>query len=158
MEDLGFWWGKHDPALFQRVWRDMFSYFCKEKRLDNLIWVFTGSSAYCPGARFVDIAGTDQYQPDVTASPICTDAARDGRLYALTEFGFGIDTLRDNSTASYDFARLANSVKAAMPDSTYVLVWSDAWRIGNPRHTNQRALMNDPFFIAKEDLKRLDMR
>lgn len=156
--DLGFWWGKHDPALFQRVWRDMFSYFSGTKALDNLVWVFTGSPAYDPGPRFADIVGTDQYQPVVTPSPICTGAERQGRLHALTEFGFGIDELRDNSVAFYDFAKLARSLRETMPRSSYVLVWSDAWRIGNPRHQNQRSLMNDPFFIAKEDLQRLGLR
>lgn len=156
--DLGFWWGKHDGRLFQRVWRDMFDHMSRAKSLDNLIWVFTGSPTYYPGDRYVDIVGTDLYQPKVTPTPIVTQAVRARRLHALTEFGFGIDALRDNSTASYDFAELVGSLKAVMPDATYALVWSDAWRIGNPRHKNQTALMNDDIFIAKEDLTEIGWR
>ena len=40
-----FWWGsrayKDDPEPFKELWRHMFRYFTEEKRLDNLLWVYT---------------------------------------------------------------------------------------------------------------------
>jgi len=32
------------------------------------------------------------------------------------------------------------------------LIWSDAWRIGNPNHTNQAKLMNDSWIINRDDI------
>jgi mannan endo-1,4-beta-mannosidase len=153
--DRGFWWGRHDPGLFQEVWRDMFRHLSEVRHLDNLIWAFTGSLPYYPGDDFTDIVGDDQYQPEADVVPILADAEARDRLHAMTEFGFGIDKLRDNSVASYDFEILAKSMARNLPRSIYLLVWSDAWRIGNPRHRNQQRLMRNPHFMTREDLRRL---
>jgi mannan endo-1,4-beta-mannosidase len=150
--DRGFWWGRHEPALFHEVWRDMFACFSGEKRLNNLIWAFTGSPEYYPGDSQVDLSGIDVYQSRITRDPMIEHAVQRGKLAAITEFGFGLDHLRDNSTASYDFRELLESLKSAAPESVYALVWSDAWRIGNPRHSHQRELMEDDWIIGREDI------
>ena len=70
MNGAWFWWGPkkdsgNDGAQFVKLWRFMFDYFCKEKKLDNLIWVWGGSyevdSTFYPGDKYVDIVGTDTY-------------------------------------------------------------------------------------------------
>ena len=40
-----FWYGKGGGERFIRLWRSMFDYFVKERKLDNLIWVL----CHCAG-------------------------------------------------------------------------------------------------------------
>jgi Glycosyl hydrolase family 26 len=60
-----FWWGKQGPERFKKLWRTMFDYFVKERKLNNLIWVlcYTGqpNGDWYPGDQYVDIAGADTY-------------------------------------------------------------------------------------------------
>jgi len=60
-----FWYGKGGGANFVKLWRTMFDYFTKERKLDNLIWVMCHSGSpkadWNPGAAYVDIAGGDTY-------------------------------------------------------------------------------------------------
>jgi mannan endo-1,4-beta-mannosidase len=64
-----FWWGKHGPAGFRKLWAMMFDDFTRVRRLDNLIWVlgWAGQNvdpAYYPGRGQVDVAGADIYASD----------------------------------------------------------------------------------------------
>ncbi|MDE7146784.1 MAG: glycosyl hydrolase 115 family protein, partial [Duncaniella sp.] len=63
-----FWYGKGTSAQFCRLWRTMFDYFTKERKLDNLIWVLchTGdpSASFDPGEEYYDIAGADSYNTE----------------------------------------------------------------------------------------------
>lgn len=60
-----FWYGKGGGANFVKLWRTMFDYFTKERKLNNLIWVMchsgTPKADWNPGAAYVDIAGGDTY-------------------------------------------------------------------------------------------------
>lgn len=66
-----FWWGKAPPSEYKALWVDMFNYFTKTKRLNNLIWVYTPYNmdgddrlpynTYYPGDAYVDIVGIDVY-------------------------------------------------------------------------------------------------
>ena len=60
-----FWWGKQGPERFKKLWRTMFDYFVKERKLNNLIWVlcYTGqpNGDWYPGDQYVDIVGADTY-------------------------------------------------------------------------------------------------
>ncbi|MBK9576855.1 MAG: mannan endo-1,4-beta-mannosidase A and B [Fibrobacteres bacterium] len=60
-----FWYGKGGGTNFVKLWRTMFDYFTKERKLDNLIWVMchsgTPKADWNPGAAYVDIAGGDTY-------------------------------------------------------------------------------------------------
>ena len=151
--DCGFWWGKHDGEVFKRVWRDMFAHFTVNRRLDNLLWAFTGSWAYYPGDDLVDLTGIDIYHRTLPAQhPLYTSTLDRGKLFAVSEFGFGIDALRDNSTASYDFLEVLTSLKTSVPESLYLLAWSDAWRIGNPNHRHQREFMHNDLMLCLEDV------
>jgi len=70
-----FWWtDKADPANTARLWRMMFNYFTGERKLDNLIWVYSAGAGkkktvedrkgFYPGAGYVDISGIDVYSVD----------------------------------------------------------------------------------------------
>lgn len=60
-----FWYGKGGGANFVKLWRTMFDYFTKDRKLDNLIWVMCHSGSpkadWNPGAAYMDIAGGDTY-------------------------------------------------------------------------------------------------
>lgn len=76
-----FWWTDVDqPENTAALWRMIFDYFVKERRLHNLIWVYSAGlkpgnlkrstpldeeiayrKRFYPGARYVDIAGIDIY-------------------------------------------------------------------------------------------------
>jgi mannan endo-1,4-beta-mannosidase len=70
-----FWWtDKEQPANTARLWRMMFDYFTKERKLDHLIWVYSAGvgkkktvedrKGFYPGAKYVDISGIDIYGVD----------------------------------------------------------------------------------------------
>jgi beta-glucosidase len=60
-----FWYGKQGGERFVKLWKTMFDYFTKERKLNNLIWVLchTGdpSAEWDPGKAYYDIAGGDTY-------------------------------------------------------------------------------------------------
>lgn len=69
-----FWWtDKQTPEHTARLWRIMYDYFTHERKLDNLIWVYSagvGNKAaeyrrrFYPGTQYVDISGIDIYSVD----------------------------------------------------------------------------------------------
>ena len=70
-----FWWtDRNDPANTAKLWRMMFDYFTHERKLDNLIWVYSAGvgktktaeyrKGFYPGAQYVDISGIDVYGVD----------------------------------------------------------------------------------------------
>lgn len=60
-----FWYGKGGGELFVRLWRTMYDYFTRERKLNNLIWVLPHSGnlddSYNPGREYYDIVGPDTY-------------------------------------------------------------------------------------------------
>ncbi|MFO8014286.1 MAG: glycosyl hydrolase [Phycisphaerae bacterium] len=71
-----FWWtDKETPSNTARLWRMMFDYFTRERKLDHLIWVYSAGvgkkktaedrKGFYPGAKYVDISGIDIYGVDV---------------------------------------------------------------------------------------------
>ncbi len=71
-----FWWtDKETPQNTAKLWRMLFDYFTKERKLDNLIWVYSAGvgkkktvayrKGFYPGGAYVDISGIDIYGVDV---------------------------------------------------------------------------------------------
>ncbi|MCS7237524.1 MAG: glycosyl hydrolase [Thermoguttaceae bacterium] len=82
-----FWWTDLDrPENTAELWRMMFRYFTKERKLNNLIWVYSAGVGdlkrkpveyrrrFYPGPEFVDISGIDLYgvNPAVDEEPYWT--------------------------------------------------------------------------------------
>jgi len=70
-----FWWtDSKNPKNTAKLWRVMFDYFTKDRRLDNLIWVYSAGvgktktaeyrKGFYPGSKYVDISGIDVYGVD----------------------------------------------------------------------------------------------
>jgi mannan endo-1,4-beta-mannosidase len=63
-----FWWGNRTGDTgYVALWKQLFNYFTKEKKLNNILWVWTtdrpweGVEKFYPGADYVDILGSDIY-------------------------------------------------------------------------------------------------
>jgi len=57
-----FWWGASGPEPYIALWEYMHDYFTNEKKLDNLIWVWSAENAqWFPDPDTVDITGVDLY-------------------------------------------------------------------------------------------------
>jgi len=60
-----FWYGKGGKDDFTRLWRTMFDYFARERKLTNLLWVLCHShtplEGWDPGREYYDLAGADTY-------------------------------------------------------------------------------------------------
>jgi hypothetical protein len=67
-----FWYGKGGGERFVRLWRTMFDYFTKERKLNNLIWVLchsgNPSAEWDPGQAYYDLAGGDAYRKGIQES------------------------------------------------------------------------------------------
>lgn len=67
-----FWYGKQGGERFVKLWKTMFDYFTKERKLNNLIWVLchTGdpSADWDPGKTYYDLAGGDTYGKGIQES------------------------------------------------------------------------------------------
>jgi hypothetical protein len=67
-----FWYGKGGGERFIRLWRTMFDYFAKERKLNNLVWVLCHSGKpkadWNPGKEYYDLAGPDSYGRGIQAS------------------------------------------------------------------------------------------
>ncbi len=109
-----FWWtDRETPENTAGLWRLMFDYYVKERKLHNLIWVYNAAlktpkgrdveqvelrKRYYPGAEYVDIAGIDIYANSYygwgpyqeTAYPKAFRIAQQvapGKMLALSESG-----------------------------------------------------------------------
>lgn len=64
-----FWYGQGDKEHFIRLWRTMFAYFSRDRKLNNLIWVLchshTPQEGWDPGPGYYDLAGADTYESPV---------------------------------------------------------------------------------------------
>ncbi len=109
-----FWWtDREEPGNTAGLWRLMFDYYVNERKLDNLIWVYSAAlktpkgrdveqvelrKRYYPGAQYVDIAGIDIYANDYYGWGTYQDSAyprafriagqvAPGKMLALCESG-----------------------------------------------------------------------
>lgn len=62
-----FWWGRHGPEPYKKLWRITFDRFTKQHGLKNLIWCYNPTDsvekmrAWYPGDDVVDMIGLDVY-------------------------------------------------------------------------------------------------
>lgn len=149
-----FWWDGKDPQTFVQLWRQMFNYFTKTKRLDNLLWVYapnhgTNTIVYYPGDRYVDLVGLDAYTDFVDTNHILgyAEIARLPKPFGFTEFG---PHSPSNPPGDYDYRRFLAGVQANFPRTVFFMSWNAKWSLAS--NTNVAELLNDPRIINREDL------
>lgn len=154
MNGAWFWWGGKPPRAFIRVWRHMFDYFSRTRRLDNLLWVFSpnqGDNAgdYYPGDRYVDVTGLDVYGDEVDREHVrgYDRVARRGVPFGFTEFGPHGSGL---PPGDFDYRRLLQGVRRDFPRTTFLFPWNAGWSPMRNRHG--RAFLRDPLIVNRENL------
>jgi hypothetical protein len=151
-----FWWGAKNPVAFRKVWRELFTYYTREKGLHNLIWVWSPlvspkAMAYYPGNAYVDMTGLDIYASSVaTAKAVYAELMKTGKPFAVTEFGPPGNSLDNATPRNYDYGLFARQCAESLPGTVYFLAWRDAW--GLHRNLNAKALLNDPLVLNRGEL------
>ena len=102
-----FWWGGKDndgnwvpKSDFVSLWRHMHDYMTHERKLDNIVWVYSAAvqthdgmkpaDYYYPGDEYVDVVGLDWYDDNLQnldAFASYSQLARLNKPMGLTEFG-----------------------------------------------------------------------
>jgi mannan endo-1,4-beta-mannosidase len=151
-----FWWGAKKPETFIRVWRHMFEYFTKTKRLNNLLWVYgpnhgKRTADFYAGDSYVDIVGLDAYTDFVDLQHILgyPEVARLPKPFGFTEFG---PHGPQNPPGDYRYTRFRDGIEANFPRSSFFLCWDGKWGLG--RNLDTKALLDHPWIINREDLPR----
>lgn len=151
-----FWWCGGDPETFQKAWRQMFDYFTKTRKLDNLIWVYSPNhgaktAAYYAGDRYVDLVGLDAYTDYVDRAHIkgCDEVLALGKPFGFTEFG---PHGSHNPPGDYDYRKFIAGIMKEFPQATFFLAWSSKWSIAANNYSKE--LLEHPWIVNREDLPR----
>lgn len=149
-----FWWGAQDPGAFIRVWRHMFDYFTKIKKLDNLLWVYgpnhgQKTGAYYPGEGYVDLVGLDAYTDFIDPDHIkgYEEVAQLGKPFGFTEYG---PHGSRNPPGDYDYLRFITGIKQHFPQTVFFMSWNAKWSLA--RNNNTKELLEHPWIVNREDL------
>jgi len=149
-----FWWcdnGAADrPAQFTALWRDLFDYCTRERKLDNLLWVYAANVEASeklrptdynyPGAAYVDIVGMDVYADRLDGETVNRNGSYD-RLMALGK-PFAVAEVGPRKTkGSFDAMAVLRAVRQHMPASVYTLWWH-SWGSGITR--SKMTLVENP--------------
>lgn len=170
-----FWWStlksgdesRTSREDFTSLWRYMHDYFTKEKKLNNLLWVYSPiaqhtlnilpTDLYYPGADYVDIVGYTFYNDEFNTETMDINGSYSrlialGKPFGITETG---PRLRDGS---FDTAQVIQGIRDATPMATFFSFWHSWTSDGQLRHVaivdnqNAQGLLKDPWVLVLGDL------
>lgn len=156
-----------DHEVFKAIWRQMFRYYSEDKKLDNLLWVYSSTELngpavggiaadeMYPGSEYVDIVGYSAYADDVDViGGVYENLTALGKPFAFTEFGPGhsVSFKTDDKLSNLDLVR---AVREKYPLTTYATYWgswpgADMAIIHIPDAVE---LVNHPWTANRDDLK-----
>lgn len=149
-----FWWGAQPPAEFVKVWRHMFDYFSKTKKLDNLLWVYgpnqqDDADKYYPGDEYADIIGLDAYTNDIDPEHIrgYEALALRPKPFGFTEYG---PHGAEKPPGDYDYRRFIAGVQKHFPRTVFFMCWNEKWSLASNQHV--REMLDNPLVVNREDL------
>lgn len=98
VEGTWFWWGSKGGAVAAELYRMMYHLFVEEKKLNNLLWVWSSPTkeAY-PGDDYVDVIGWDIYLPEKQVTDYkdkyeeLIANTTQNKVAAITEVGYNPD-------------------------------------------------------------------
>jgi mannan endo-1,4-beta-mannosidase len=154
-----FWWGD-DPSGYIEVYRDMFEYFTNEKKLNNLLWVYSPFGAIpdyrtYPGDEYIDIIAPTYYndQLDVYNYNTLRSMGNPRKPFGIGEYGPESNG-QPAKTGSLDTLNYIKKIKHDYPGAAYWVCWHSypdvCWSLISSR--NYRALMNDPDVLTVDKL------
>lgn len=138
-----FWWGAKGCETARELYKLMFRYYTRDKKLDNLLWVWNCrlKEGY-PGDEFVDVISVDIYLEKYAPTDYKAEyealiaATTENKVAALAEVGYipDIDALE----------------KSRVPWA-YFMSWSKEWIIGEQYNSRERlkALYNSDYAITE---------
>jgi mannan endo-1,4-beta-mannosidase len=173
-----FWWSAgHDadwatPEDFRALWRDMFDYLSREKKLDNLLWVYAPSyqsndglkpvAYYYPGGEYVDVVGLDYYEntmDHLAARGSYRTLVGLGKPFALTEVGPAF-WLSAHPRGKFDTRIVIDGIRKKYPSTTYFVFWH-GWsslllevKMGLVQNQHARELLSDPWVVPLGKVER----
>lgn len=157
-----------DREVYKEIWRQMFRYYSEEKKLDNLLWVYSvtgldgsvlgGARAdeMYPGSEYVDIVGLSQYSDDVDITGNVYETLTSlGKPFAFSEFGPGHSAGGNLQTAGgLSNMDLVRAVREKYPLTTYACYWG-SWTGANMAIIDVPdavELVNHPWVANRDDL------
>jgi mannan endo-1,4-beta-mannosidase len=149
-----FWWGAKDPPSFIKVWRHMFEYYSKTKKLDNLLWVYgpnhgENTAAYYAGDQYVDIVGLDAYTDFIDPAHIrgYPEIATLPKPFGFTEYG---PHGSSNPPGDYDYRRFIEGITNNFRRTVFFMSWNSKWSLNS--NTNVTELLNHPWVVNRDEL------
>ena len=165
MNGAWFWWSRQTPDDFSALWQHMFSYFTKERGLNNLLWGYSpnvnGSKEsnpvtyFWPGDAYVDVVGLDKYMA-LNENPLALDKFGDYTALVKTCKPFGIfefgPTPADAQPDSprYDYTKLIRDIKALYPRTAFFQAWEWHWAMSE--NNKVKELLNDPWIVTQDEM------
>ncbi|MCL2209939.1 MAG: glycoside hydrolase family 26 protein [Treponema sp.] len=123
-----FWWGASGPQPYIALWEFMHDYFTNEKKLNNLIWVWSAEDAnWFPNPSTVDITGVDLYTENYDS------------LKQEYEKAFSMAPAKDKITALSENDKIPDPDECKKQDMmwSYFMTWNDMrFKEGETRKDN----------------------
>jgi mannan endo-1,4-beta-mannosidase len=163
-----FWWGRDkgrrglSAEEYVRLWKELFEFFTVERKLNNLLWVYspavqTGPEMapvldYYPGDQYVDVVALDWYDDryeGLDAHGSYTQLASLQKPMGLAEVG--PLKLRDGS---FDNLTLLQRLRAAYPRLGFFVFWH-SWpgaKVAIVDHRRPAELMQHELVIDRDEL------
>lgn len=158
-----FWWSKGSQKEFKQLWQQMFKYFTEEKKLNNLLWVYSVapqiSSAsgrraedyFYPGSNYVDMTGLDYYGPDLKQTVAgYKKLLKLGKPFGLTEFG---PYKGDEPDAPFfDYKNLIDQIRTYIPSTVLFQTWNHGHSMA--QQLDAAGLLSDVWITDARDFSR----
>jgi mannan endo-1,4-beta-mannosidase len=153
MNGVWFWWGnKKGKDGIAKLWQMMYDRYTNYFHLNNLVWVWGANGprdipedeAYAyqdfyPGAKYVDMLGTDIYHSD----------------YEQKDYNELLALAKSKPIALTEVGELPNlAILKAQPEWTYFMVWSDFLYTHNTR-PQVRDIYLAPQTVTLENMKKV---
>jgi mannan endo-1,4-beta-mannosidase len=150
-----FWWGAHDAARFQQMWRHVHDYLVDARGLDNLLFVYSPNTGedvmkFYPGGEYVDVVALDYYGN--TPARMKRDyhlLLSTGKPFAIGEFGPGGAGV-DQVPTGWDFRVLMHAIRTALPRTVWWQSWAGVWGMQNGSQVT--AVLDDPWVLTRDEI------
>lgn len=158
-----FWYGRRDPAKTIALWKYIFSYLTRTKRIHNLLFAYSPANfranftAYYPGSEWTDLVGFDLYKDltggaDLTSADFAGYRALEGLGKPIALCEFGPKQASHPSAEPVDYRKLIAAVKTHAPKCVYWFSWSAQWSMRAQDNSGVGELLRDPWVINRKDI------